>query len=138
VTLSDARVSVPSFSTQWVVPSYHTAKPGEAEALDLLAEILGGGNRGRLYQALAVQQGIASSARVYFQGTMLDDTKFAIYGAPRGDAKLADLEAAAAAEVARIAEDGVSNEELGKAKDHYLRNMIFAEDNLDWLASIYG
>ncbi|RWM21343.1 MAG: insulinase family protein, partial [Mesorhizobium sp.] len=59
-------------------------------------------------------------------------------GAPRGDAKLADLEAAAAAEVARIAEDGVSNEELGKAKDHYLLNMIFAEDNLDWLASIYG
>ncbi|TIT73791.1 MAG: insulinase family protein, partial [Mesorhizobium sp.] len=34
VTLTDARVSVPSFSTQWVVPSYHTAKPGEAEALD--------------------------------------------------------------------------------------------------------
>ncbi|TIX44590.1 MAG: insulinase family protein, partial [Mesorhizobium sp.] len=42
VTLTDARVSVPNFSTQWVVPSYHTAKPGEAEALDLLAEILGG------------------------------------------------------------------------------------------------
>ncbi|WP_366930516.1 insulinase family protein, partial [Mesorhizobium sp.] len=48
VTLTDARVSVPSFSTQWVVPSYHTAKPGEAEALDLLAEILGGDNRSRL------------------------------------------------------------------------------------------
>ncbi|RWA75228.1 MAG: insulinase family protein, partial [Mesorhizobium sp.] len=78
----------------------------------------------RLYQALAVQQGIASSACAYFQGTMLDDTRFAIYGAPRGDAKLADLEAAAAAEVARIAKDGVSSEELGKAKERFVRDMI--------------
>ena len=85
VTLTDARVSVPSFSTQWVVPSYHTAKPGEAEALDLLAEILGGGNRSRLYQELVVKQGIATEAGAYFQGPMLDDTNFTVYGAPRGE-----------------------------------------------------
>lgn len=42
VTLTDMRISVSRFSTQWVVPSYRTASPGEAEALDLLAEILGG------------------------------------------------------------------------------------------------
>ncbi|RUW84183.1 insulinase family protein, partial [Mesorhizobium sp. M8A.F.Ca.ET.059.01.1.1] len=138
VTLSDARVSVPSFSTQWVVPSYHTAKPGEAEALDLLAEILGGGNRSRLYQALVVKQGIASSAGAYFQGTMLDDTNFTVYGAPRGDAKLADVEAAVDAEVARIASDGVTSDELEKAKDRYVRSMIFARDKQDSMANIYG
>ncbi|TPK87434.1 pitrilysin family protein [Mesorhizobium sp. B2-4-17] len=138
VTLSDARVSVPSFSTQWVVPSYHTAKPGEGEALDLLAEILGGGNRSRLYQALVVQQGIASSAGAYFQGTMLDDTNFTVYGAPRGDAKLADVEAAVDAEVARIASDGVTADELEKAKDRYVRSMIFARDKQDSMANIYG
>ncbi|UCI17971.1 insulinase family protein [Mesorhizobium sp. B2-1-8] len=138
VTLSDARVSVPSFSTQWVVPSYHTAKPGEAEALDLLAEILGGGNRSRLYQALVVKQGIASSAGAYFQGTMLDDTNFTVYGAPRGDAKLADVEAAVDAEVARIASDGVTSDELEKAKDRYVRSMIFARDKQESMANIYG
>ncbi|BAV52234.1 protease [Mesorhizobium loti] len=138
VTLSDARVSVPSFSTQWVVPSYHTAKPGEAEALDLLAEILGGGNRSRLYQALVVQQGIASSAGAYFQGTMLDDTNFTVYGAPRGDAKLADVEAAVDAEVARIASGGVTADELEKAKDRYVRSMVFARDKQDSMAEIYG
>ncbi|TIV89820.1 MAG: insulinase family protein, partial [Mesorhizobium sp.] len=76
-----------------------------AEALDLLAEILGGGNRSRLYQELVVKQGIASDAAAYFQGTMLDDTNFAVYGAPRGDAKLADVEAAVDAEIARIVKD---------------------------------
>ena len=116
VTLSDARVSVPSFSTQWVVPSYHSGKPGEAEALDLLAEILGGGTRSRLYQELVVKQGIASGAGAYFQGTMLDDTNFTVYGAPRGDAKLADVEAAVDVEVARIARDGVTPVGAGKGQ----------------------
>jgi zinc protease len=138
VTLTDARVSVPSFSMQWVVPSYHTARPGEAEALDLLAEILGGGNRSRLYQALVVKQGIASNAGAYFQGTMLDDTNFTVYGAPRGDAKLADVEAAVDAEVARIASGGVTPGELEKAKDRYIRSMVFARDKQDSMAEIYG
>ena len=138
VTLTDARVSVPSFTTKWVVPSYHTAKPGEAEALDLLAEILGGGNRSRLYQELVVRQGIAAEAGAFFQGTMLDDTNFTVYGAPRGDAKLADVEAAVDAEIARIAKDGVTSDELEKSKDRFVRSMIFARDKQEDMANIYG
>jgi zinc protease len=138
VTLTDARVSVPSFSTQWVVPSYHTAKPGEAEALDLLAEILGGGPRSRLYQELVVKKGIAASAGASFSGTMLDDTSFAVYGAPRGSATLAEVEAAVASEVSRIALDGVSPEELEQAKSRFVRSMIFARDRQSSMANIYG
>ncbi|MER8397597.1 pitrilysin family protein [Mesorhizobium sp. M1348] len=138
VTLTDGRVSVPSFTTQWVVPSYHTAKPGEAEALDVLSEILGGGNRSRLYQELVVRQGIAAEAGAFFQGTMLDDTNFTVYGAPRGDAKLADIEAAVDAEIARIAKDGVTSDELEKSKDRFVRSMIFARDKQEDMANIYG
>ena len=138
VTLTDARVSVPRFTTQWVVPSYHTAKPGEAEALDVLSEILGGGNRSRLYQELVVRQGIAAEAGAFFHGIALDDTSFTIYGSPRGDAKLADLEAAAYAEIASIVKDGVTDDELKKAKNRYVRWLIFARDNRDQMAEIYG
>lgn len=138
VTLTDARVSVPSFSTQWVVPSYHIAKPGEAEALDLLGEILGGGSRSRLYQQLVVKQGIASGTGAFFQGTMLDATNFTVYGAPRGDAKLSDVEAAVDAEIARIIKDGVTADELEKAKARYIRAMIFARDKQDEMANLYG
>ncbi|MER9541885.1 insulinase family protein [Mesorhizobium sp. M0437] len=138
VTLTDGRVSVPSFTTQWVVASYHTAKPGEAEALDVLSEILGGGNRSRLYQELVVRQGIAAEAGAFFQGTMLDDTNFTVYGAPRGDAKLADIEAAVDAEIARIAKDGVTSDELEKSKDRFVRSMIFARDKQEDMANIYG
>ena len=138
VTLADPRVSVPSFSTQWVVPSYRTARPGEAEALDLLGEILGGGPRSRLYQELVVKQGIAASAGAGYSGTMLDDTNFAVYATPRGDAKLADVQAAVDAEVVRIARDGVTADELERAKNRFVRSMIFARDKQDSMANIYG
>ncbi|WP_315920529.1 pitrilysin family protein [Mesorhizobium sp. SP-1A] len=138
VTLSDPRVSVPSFSTQWVVPSYHTAKPREAEALNLLAEILGGGTRSRLYQELIVNKGIASSVGAQFQGRMLDDTNFLVYATPNGDTKLPELEAAVAAEIARISRDGVTDEELEAAKNRFVRSMIFARDKQESMATIYG
>jgi len=138
VTLTDARVSVPSFSKAWVVPSYNRAQPGEAEALDLLSEILGGGTQSRLYQALVVKAGIASGAGAYFDGTALDDTSFTVYGSPLGETGLEKLEAAVDAEIVKLATEGVTDTELEKAKNRYVRSMIFARDNQSSMANIYG
>jgi zinc protease len=138
VTLTDARVSTPSFSKSWVAPSYNTAEPGEAEALDLLSEILGGGARSRIYQSLVVKSGTASSAGAYFDGAKLDDGSFTVYGAPRGTAELDEVQAAIDAEIAGIVKDGVSEAELEAAKDRFLRSMIFARDSQASMANIYG
>jgi zinc protease len=138
VTLSDPRVSVPSFSRSWLVPSYHTAEPSEAEALDLLAEILGGGPRSRIYQALVVKSGVASSAGAYFDGSKLDDSAFTVYGAPRGTAKLDEVQIAIDAEIAGIVKDGVTDKELESARNRFLRSVIFARDNQTSMANLYG
>lgn len=138
VTLKDDRVTVPSFSKAWVVPSYTSAAKGEAEALDLLSEILGGGVRSRLYQQLVVETGIASSAGAYYEGGRLDDTVFTVYGAPRGEARLPAVEAAVDAELQRIREQGVTDLELEKAKTRYVRSVIFSRDNQAGMANIYG
>ncbi|MBX3569922.1 MAG: insulinase family protein [Rhizobiaceae bacterium] len=138
VTMKDARVTLPSFGTQWVVPSYRTAENGEAEALDLLAEILGGGTRSRLYQALVVNDDAASGVGAYYNGTMLDDTSFTVYGAPRDKAALARLEADVAAQIQRIQRDGVTESELEKAKNRLIRSMVFAKDSPASMANIYG
>jgi zinc protease len=138
VTLNDARVSQPSFRKAWVVPSYATGAAGEAEALDLLSEILGGGVRSRAYEALVVEQAIASSVGAYYQSDALDDTSFEIYGRPRGGATIAEVEKALDAEIARIAEEGVSEDELAAAKKRYVRSLIFARDSQRGLAHIYG
>lgn len=138
VTLADPRVGVASFSTRWVVPSYRTARPGEAEALDLLAEILGGGPRSRLYQELVVKEKIATDAGAGYQGAMLDDTSFAVYAQPAEGRELAEVEAAMDAEVARLAAGGVSEEELAGAKDRFVRSTVFARDRQDAMANMYG
>jgi zinc protease len=138
VTMSDPRVTVPSVSRFWVTPSYNNAEPGEAEALDLLSEILGGGTRSRLYQELVVKSRIASGAGAYFSGTMLDSSSFTVYGAPHGPEGLEKVEAAIEVEIARIVSSGVTDAELEDAKDRFVRSMIFARDNQSSMANIYG
>ncbi len=138
VTLRDQRVSVPSFQKSWVVPSYRTAKDGEAEALDLLSEILGGGVRSRVYQELVVKSGIASSAGASYSGTSLGETSFSLYGSPRGQAGIEQVEGAIDAEVRKLIKDGITESELEKAKNRYVRSMIFARDDQSDMANIYG
>ena len=138
VTMRDDRVSVPSFSKSWVVPSYNTAESGEAEALDLLSEILGGGTRSRIYQTLVVKDGIASGAGAYYQGSSFDPTTFTVYGAPKGEDGLEAVETAVDAEISRIVKDGITDSELEKAKNRYLRSLIFARDNQSGMANLYG
>jgi zinc protease len=138
VTLTDPRVSTPSYSRSWLAPSYNTAEPGEAEALDLLSEILGGGTRSRIYQSLVVKSGLASAAGAYFDGSKLDAGSFVVYGAPRGTAKLDEVQAAIDSEIAGIVKNGVTDDELDAAKNRFVRSLIFARDNQASMANIYG
>ena len=138
VTLEDDRVSVPSVSMNWIVPSYTTAEPGEAEALDLLAEILGGGIRSRIYRQLVVEDGTAASVGAYYRGSALDDSVFVINGSPRGDASIETIEAGLKAELARVVAEGVTEAELSAAKQRFIRSMMFARDDQSGMARIYG
>ena len=138
VSLSDPRVGIPSFARAWVVPTYRTAEPGEAEALDLLSEILGGGSRSRFYQEIVVKTGIAAQAGAGYNGSAFDPNMFSVYGAPQGDKTLAEVETAVDAQLARVIEDGVTTAELDSAKARYVRTLIFARDSQDSMANIYG
>ena len=69
---------------------------------------------------------------------MVDDTSFTVYGAPRGEAGLQQVEDAVDVEIRRIIKDGVTADELEKAKNRFVRSMIFARDNQASMANIYG
>jgi zinc protease len=138
VELRDERVTVPSYSQRWLVPSSRTAEPGDSEALDLLSEVLGGGIRSRLYQRLVVEDGIANSVGAFYRGTSYDETTFGVFGSPRGEATLEDVETAVAAELVRLIEEGVGEDELERAKNRYMRSMIYARDNQSTMARMYG
>ncbi len=138
VTLADPRVTEPSWTRNYLVPSYASAKPGEAEALDVLADILGRGPTSRLYSQLVVKDGIAASAGAYYSGEALDYGSFAVYAAPRGDVPLAKLEAAVDAVIADIRDHGVTPDELDAAKRRTRAMAIYAQDSQSMLARIIG
>lgn len=138
VALADARVAQPSVQRSYLVPSDRTAAPHEAEALEVLAQILGGGQTGRLYRTLVAEKGLAAGAGAWYQGTSYDATRFVVYASPRPGVSLGDLEAAIDAVVAEVAEKGVDELELARAKTRLTADMIYAQDNQATLARIYG
>ncbi|ORE94915.1 pitrilysin family protein [Aurantimonas sp. 22II-16-19i] len=138
VTLSDPKVTQPSMQRVYLVPSETTAEPGEAEALDVLSDILGGGTTSRLYRSLVVDKAIAAGTGAYYGGTALKEGQFGVYGMPRGDATLADIEAAIDAEIAKIRETGVTEAELERAKNRVRKNMIYLRDSQTAMARRVG
>ncbi len=103
VTLADPRVAQPSMQRSYLVPSATTAKPGEAEALEVLSQILGSGMNSRLYRRLVVDKQLAVSAGAWYQGSALDDTRFGVSGTPRPNVTLPQLDEAIDEVIAELA-----------------------------------
>lgn len=138
VTLLDDRVSTPSFIQSWIVPSYRTAEPGEAEALDVLSAILSNGTLSRLNQELYINSSDASYAATYYDGGAYDYGRFSLTASPQQGVDLSALEAKAYGEIEKIIENGVTDAELERIKNRYLRNMIFRLDSAEGVGDYYG
>jgi zinc protease len=138
VTFADPRVSQPSLQRSYLVPSYAQAKAGEADALDVLAHVLGGGSNSVLYRALVIEQKIATSAGAWYQGTSLDTTRFGLYLIPAPGVSLAKAEAALDEVIATLLEKGIGTEEVERSKSRMVADHIYAQDNQATLARLYG
>jgi zinc protease len=138
VTLLDDRVTTPSFIQSWIVPSYRTAEPGEAEALDVLSAILSNGTLSRLNQELYINSSDASYAATFYDGGAYDYGTFGLTAAPQQGIDLKALEAKAFGEIEKIIENGVTDAELDRVKNRYLRNMIFRLDSAAGVGNYYG
>jgi zinc protease len=138
VTLTDEKVEQPSYQRVYLTPSYATAAPGEAESLELLAHLMGGGQTSLLYRKLVVEQKIAVVAGAYYLGTALDDTRFWLYAMPAPDVTLEMLDDAVVGLIAEIGRDGVNEEDLTRAKTRLIADAIYARDNQASLAQWYG
>jgi zinc protease len=138
VTLSDPRVAQPSLQRSYLVPSSTTAKPGQSEALEILSQILGGGNNSRLYRKLVVESPVAVSVGAWYQGMALDDTRFGVYGTPQQNVTLQQFDAAIDQVIADIAANGVTADELDTARTKLIADVVYAQDSQATLARWYG
>ena len=138
VAMVDSRAATPSFSRAYLAVS-ETSDPGlQSEALSVLAEVLGGGSQGRLYKELVVKQKIAAQAGAWYSGSGMDSDTFAVAAAPANNASLTDLEKAIDAEIARIAQDGPTAEEVEKARQRIIDANVYTLDSQFELARQFG
>lgn len=138
VILEDARVEQPYVRRAYLAPGYATAAPGEAEALDVLSVILGNDATSRIYKSLVVDQGIAVGASGWYYGASLDEASIGFFAVPAAGVAMADAEAAIDAEIDRLLTDGVTEEEVERAKRTLLADTIFAQDSQQTMARSYG
>jgi zinc protease len=138
LTLADARVEQPHLSRSYLVPSFATAKRGESEALEMLAHILGSGSNSRLYRELVVAKPVAVNAGASYQNNMLDLAKFGVFGSPRQGVSLPQLETEIDAVIDGVIANGVSPEELERAKTRLIADSVYARDSQATLARWYG
>ncbi len=138
IEMSDARVRTPSFQRLYLVPSYNSDEDGEAEAFEVLAEIIGGGSTSRMYKSIVIGKKIATSAGGWYQGGALDHTEFGFYSSPRGAATLKDVEAATDEVIAELLKNGVTEKEVSRARSRLVKQAVFSQDSQSSLARIYG
>ena len=138
VTLADPRVAQPSLQRSYLVPSYATAQPGEAEAVDVLAHVLGTGSTSRLYRSLVAEQDLATNAGAWYQGSALDNSRFGLFASPKPGITLPQLEQAMDTVIAGVAANGITPEELERAKNRMIADVVYDQDSQSTLARWYG
>jgi len=138
VEYRDPRAGKASFHRDYVVPSYMTAKPGEAEALDLLMKIAADGATSRLYKRLVVEEKLASSAGGNYSGSGLDGGTLSVYAVAGAGAELGKIEASIDKVFAEIRDVGVTDAELKRAKSSYIAEYVYENDDQASLARRYG
>ena len=138
VTLTDPRVGQASMSRYYLAPSYNSANADQAAPLEVLSEILGSGTTSRFFRSLVVDQSIATSAGTFYDPVAVDLASFGLYAVPRDGVELPDLEKAVDVEIAKVAENGVTEEELARAKQKLLDSAVFARDSLSAAARTLG
>jgi zinc protease len=138
VTKEDGRVQLASWTRMYQAPSYHRGAKEHAYALEVLAELLGGGTSSRLYRSLVVEQKVASGAASGYDGDNLDLSTFSLYASAQSGGGVTAIEQAMEAEIARLLKDGVTEDEVKRAKTSLQAEAVKARDSLSGPARLVG
>ena len=138
VILKDGRVRQPSWSRTYLAPSHTEGATEHVYPLEVLAEIIGGGATSRLYRTLVVENAIAVSAGAYYGPDDLGPSTFVVHGSPKPGTTMEAIEQAVEAELQKIAKDGVTDDEVARAKKRMSTSAVYARDSLSTGARVLG
>ncbi|UOO91094.1 insulinase family protein [Vitreoscilla massiliensis] len=137
-----AEVSAPSelpiVALGYQVPQLKQLDDKLPYALDTLADVLDGNAASRMEKNLVRAKPIALSAGASYSLLTRADTLFVLSGAPAQGVSVPQLIAALKGEVADIAKNGVSEEELARIRNQREASETYAKDSMSTQASLMG
>jgi zinc protease len=137
ITVADPKVEQPTLQRLYLVPSCRTAKDRDCYALELLAEVIGGGPTSYLYRKLVLERGIAVNAGAWYMSSAMEDTRFCVYAVPAEGVSLEALEGAVDEALKTVA-DALDSDAIERAKTRLVAETIYSTDSQSALARIYG
>jgi zinc protease len=138
MTIAREDVKVPLFLRIYRVPSYTEAKPGEAEALETLAQLMGGDATSALYRELVVKRRLASDVGASYSGYARDAGEFEVYAVPRPGVRLDVLEHNVDDVMQTFTKAHPKAADLERAKTQLVADSVYRRDSQYAMASAYG
>jgi zinc protease len=110
----------------------------DGAALEVLAEILAGGDSARLHHELVYRRRLARAAGANYEYASVDPGLFLVYGQPLPGKSATEVEKALVAEIDELREEAPSAREIEKAKNAIEAQFVFAQDSLFYQAMLLG
>jgi zinc protease len=128
VEYRDERVRQPRWWRRWVAPSFNVGDKVDVYALDVFAEIVGGGSTSKLYRSLVVDQKVATDVNASYQGATVSWGSFTIGLNPSPGVAPGAAEEALEKALEAALRDGISDADVERAKDRMVAKLVFAKD----------
>jgi len=132
--LSSAKAPLPAFALTYLAPSVRSA---DEPALELVDEILSGGQSSRLYQSLVYAEQVAQHAS--FDADLREDLGLLTFRVIVASGKtLPQAEKSLNEQIEKVLKNGVTEAELDKAKNRFLTGKLMERETNDGKANALG
>ena len=135
---TDPRVAQPYLVRLYLAPERNSGEQERSAALEILAEILGGGVTSVLSKSLEIEEKIAVQASAFYDGLTVDRTSFGVLVVPAEGVTLEEAEAALDRVLGDFLESGVDEDHLGRVKTQIRAAWIYGQDDVYDQAYSYG
>ena len=134
-----APAELPVLTMAWRAPVLRDVEnESEPYALEMLAGVLDGSDAARLTGTLVRDEKIANAVNAGYDNTQRGPALFMVSGIPATGRTVEELERAIRRELARIAADGVGEDELKRIKAQVIAGQVFERDSIYFQAMQIG
>jgi zinc protease len=138
LTMKSPRVTEVNWEREYLAPSYHAGDKQYAYALQVLAEVLGGSASSPLYKELVMDKKLALSVNAFYDPDVYDLTSFGFSARLKSGTSVDEFESALEGIVKQAVADGITTEQVERAKARMRASAAYARDSISGPARIVG